>query len=267
MKNILAVYNRELRAFFFSPLAYVLYVLFLGICSVFFLMYFNAYLGMSNEYIQMASMQPGMMQLPNYTEIVILGLTNVMTFVLLFIIPMLTMRLFAEEKKMGTLELIMTYPIKDSELLIGKYLAVLTVYAGMLALTLFYPIISYFVVDVWAGLPQTFFPTIFAAYFGVFLIGAAFLSFGLFASSLTENQIIAGLTSFAVLLVMWMIGFVDEIQPGFIGQICNEISVFSHFEQFSKGVIDTRHAAYYVLFSAFFLFFTLRVLDSNRWRG
>ncbi|MBZ0257932.1 ABC transporter permease subunit, partial [bacterium] len=189
MKNILAVYNREVRAFFFSPLAYVVYVLFLALCSVFYLMYFNSYLGWSEQYIQMASIQPGAAQLPNYTEIVLLGLTNVMTFVLLFIVPMLTMRLFAEEKKMGTLELIMTYPIKDSELLIGKYLAVLTVYFGMLVLTMFYPIMSYLVVDVWAGNAQTYFPTVFAAYFGVFLIGAAFLSFGLFASSLTENQI------------------------------------------------------------------------------
>ncbi|MBD3265296.1 hypothetical protein GF373_01390 [bacterium] len=95
----------------------------------------------------------------------------------------------------------------------------------------------------------------------------SFLSLGIFASSLTENQLISGVISFASLLVLWMIGFVDEIYPGTLGEICNEISVFAHFEQFSKGVIDTGHVAYYVLFTAFFLFITLRILESNRWRG
>lgn len=262
MSNICAVYMRELRAYFFSPLAYVIYVLFLIVCGVFFNLYFTAYMGWSREYIQMMSIQQGMAgQLPNYTEIVLLGLTNVMTFVLLFIIPMLSMRLFAEERKMGTLELIMTYPIRDIEVLLGKYFAALTVYAGMLLLTLAYPLLSSFIVD------QTYFPPVLASYLGVFLVGAAFLSFGIFASALTENQIVAGLICFAMLLVFWMIGFVDEIQPGFWGELCNEISVFSHFEEFSKGVIDTGHMAYYVLFSIFFLFFTARVLESNRWRG
>ncbi|MBI1387066.1 MAG: ABC transporter permease subunit [bacterium] len=262
MNNTWAVYKRELRSFFFSPLAYVLYVLFLIVCGVFFNMYFSYYIQWSKEYIQMMSMRQGMAnQMPNYTELVLLGLTNVMTFVLLFIIPMMSMRLLAEEKKLGTLELMMTYPIKDIELLMGKYLASLTVYAVMLIITLAYPAISSIFVE------QTYWPALLASYFGVFLVGAAFLAFGLFASSLTDSQIVAGLISFAVLLVMWMIGFVDEIQPGFIGNLCNEISVFSHFEDFSKGVIDTGHVAYYVLFSTFFLFFTLRVLESNRWRG
>jgi len=99
------------------------------------------------------------------------------------------------------------------------------------------------------------------------LVGAAFLSFGIFASSLTDNQVVAGLISFSVLLILWMIGFVDEFQPGILGTICNEISVFSHFEDFGRGVVDTGHVAYYVLFTFFFLFLNLRVLESYKWRG
>ena len=105
-------------------------------------------------------------------------------------------------------------------------------------------------------------------YVGIIAIATAFLSLGMLASAITENQIIAGLTAFAALLVLWMVGFVNEIQPGtLVGRIANEISVYAHFEEFSKGVINTGHLAYYILFTLFFLFFTLRVLEAHRWRG
>lgn len=263
MNNFLAIYKRELRSFFFSPLACVLYVFFIILCSVFFNLYFNAYMKFSEQIMmQQMRMPGGGPKLPNFTEYVLLGITNVMTFILLFIIPILSMRLFSEEKKMGTIELLMTYPIKDIEVLSGKFFAALTVFAGMLALTLVYPFTA-----LYAASDQVYFPAVFAAYLGVFLVGTAFLSLGIFASSLTENQLISGVISFASLLVLWMIGFVNELQPGIFGTICKEISVFAHFEQFSKGVVDTGHIAYYILFSVFFLFFTLRVLESNRWKG
>jgi len=261
MRNAWAIYKRELRAYFFSPLAYVMYVLFLVVCAVFFNMYFSMYIRWS----QMAMMQRqmGAPQLPNYTETVLLGITGVMTFILLFIVPMISMRLFAEEKKLGTLELLFTYPIKDIEVLMGKFCAALTVLAGMLALTFAYVFLSHLVVA-----EQTYIPAVLASYLGVFLVAASFLSLGVFASALTENQIVAGMVSFTSLLVLWMIGFVDEIQPNSVlSKICNEISVYAHFDEFSKGVITTGHAAFYILFSVFFLFFTLRVLESNRWRG
>lgn len=264
MRNIWAIYKRELRAYFFSPLAYVLYVFFLVVTGVFFNMYFSAYTRWSQEYMTMMQLRQGMgaQPLPNYTQVVLQGITNVMTFILLFVAPMLSMRLFAEEKKMGTIELLFTYPIKDIEVLIGKYLSACTVFLGMLALTFLYVLLSKRVVP-----EQTYIPAVLASYVGVMLVGFAFIAFGLFASSLTENQIVAGLITFATLLVLWMIGFVDEIQPGMLGKICNQISVFAHFDQFSKGVIDTGHLAYYLLFTLFFLFFSLRVLESNRWRG
>ncbi|MDX9755339.1 MAG: ABC transporter permease [bacterium] len=264
MSNFLAIYKRELRSFFFSPLAYTIYFLFIVICSVFFYLYFSSYIKYS-EMLMMQQMRMGGAggpQLPNFTEFVLLGLTNVMAFILLFVLPILTMRLFSEEKRMGTIELLMTYPLKDSEVLLGKFLAALTVFAGMLILTLFYPVITYFIDS-----SQTYFPAIFASYFGVFMLGTAFMALGIFFSSLTENQLISSLVSFITLLVLWMIGFVDDLYPGIIGSICNEISIYAHFEQFSKGVIDTGHVAYYGLFTLFFLFATLRILESNRWRG
>ncbi len=264
MSNIWAIYKREMRAYFFSPLAYILYMIFLLLCGLFFNLHFKWFAGKSQEYMMMMSMRQGYgaMPLPNYTEVVLLSITGTMTFILLFIAPMISMRLFSEEKKLGTLELLFTFPIKDSEVLLGKYLSALTVFAGMLALTFFYCLLSVKLVP-----DQTYIPPVLAAYLGVFLIGAAFLSYGIFASALSENQIVSGLVTFAGLLFFWMIGFVADIQPGVIGEICKEISVYSHFEQFGKGVIDTGHVAYYILFSVFFLFTSLRVLESNRWRG
>lgn len=264
MSNVWAIYKRELRAYFFSPLAYVLYFFFLIVTAVFFNMYFTAYVQFSQQYMMAMQYQQGYgaPPLPNYTQMVLQGMTGVMTFILLFIAPMISMRLFSEEKKMGTFELLFTYPVKDIEVLMAKYLAAMTVFSGMLILTFAYVLLSINAVP-----EQTYVPAVLASYLGVFLVGSAFLSFGLFASALTENQIVAGFITFAVLLVLWMIGFVDEIRPGILGDICNHISVFSHFDQFGKGVIDTGHAAYYVLFTTFFLFFSLRVLESNRWRG
>jgi len=264
MRNSWAIYKRELHAYFSSPLAYVMYVFFLIVCGVFFNLYFSFYSKISHEYLSMMSMRQGMgaPKLPNYTEMVLLGITNVMTFILLFIIPMISMRLFAEEKKMGTIELLLTYPVKDIEVLLGKYAAAATVFLGMILLSFVYSLLSYQAVP-----DQTHFPAVLSAYLGVFLVGMAFLSFGVFTSVLTENQIVAGFSSFAVLLVLWMISFVDEIQPGVLGKVCKEISVYAHFDDFSKGVIDTGHVAYYLLFSILFLFLTLRVLESNKWRG
>ncbi len=265
MKNIWAIYKREMQAYFVSPLAYVLYVLFLVVCGVFFNMYFSAYHQYSQEYMTMMSMRQqfgGMPSLPNYTEMVLLGITNVMTFILLFVVPMLSMRLFAEEKKLGTVELLFSYPVKDTEVLTGKFLAAVSVFVGMLVLTFVYTLISYNLVP-----EQTYFPSVLAAYLGVLLVGLSFLSIGIFSSAITENQIVAGLISFASLLVLWMIAFVDEIQEGVLGKICNEISIYAHFEDFGKGVIGTGHIAYYILFSLFFLFLTLRVMESNKWRS
>lgn len=269
MRNIWAVYKRELGAYFYSPLAYVLYVFFLIVCGMFFNFNFTFYYNASQQYLQMMALQQGMFSepLPNYTEVVLIGNTNVMTFILLFIIPMLSMRLFSEEKKLGTIELLMTYPIRDAEVLLGKYFAALTVFAGMLAWTLPYALISMYVVP-----DQTYLPPLLASYLGVFFVGAAFLSFGMLASALTENQIVAGLITFAALLGLWMVGFVEDLYAyddyaRMIGTVCSHLSVYKQFGDFSKGVISTSSAAYYILFSVFFLFVTLRVLESNRWRG
>lgn len=264
MSNIWAIYKRELTSYFYSPLAYVIYVLFLIITGVFFWMNVTYFSEISMMYMSQQQNQFGMQtpQLPNYTELVLQGLSGVMAFILLFIIPLLSMRLLSEEKKMGTIELLMTYPIRDIEVVLGKYFAVLTVFAGMLLLSFNYTLISSMLIN------QTYIPVVLATYVGVFLIGASFLSFGMFASSLTENQIVAGLVSFSGLIVLWMIGFIKDLQPNeMLGSIAEHISVITHFEPFSQGVIETSGIAFYLLFTAFFLFVTLRVMESHRWRG
>ncbi|MBD3265295.1 ABC transporter permease subunit [bacterium] len=138
MTNFFAIYKRELRYYFASPLAYVLYFLFIVLCSVFFNLYFNSYMQIQEQIMMQQMRMRGAAgpSLPNFTEFVLLGLTNVMTFILLFLLPMLAMRLFSEEKKLGTIELLMTYPMKDIEIVLGKFSAVVTVFLGMLGLTL-----------------------------------------------------------------------------------------------------------------------------------
>jgi len=172
------------------------------------------------------------------------------------------MRLFAEEKKMGTMELLLTYPIRDIEVVLGKFFAALAVIGLMLVLTFSYPLLARYVVG-----DQVEYAVIMSGYLGLFLQMAAFIAIGIFLSSMTENQIVAGVVSFGALLLVWVVGWGEQLISGVIGKILAQVSLLNHFEDFSKGVIDTGHVAYYVLFSVFFLFMTLRVLDSNKWRG
>jgi ABC-2 type transport system permease protein len=183
-----------------------------------------------------------------------------LAIILLLLLPMLTMRLFAEERKMRTMELLMTSPITVTEMVIGKYLATTVVFAGMVGLTGLTPLMLSFFTDIeWMPLG--------AAYFGLFLLGALFLSVGLFASALTENQIIAVFVSFGILLLFWMAGWAAEaLQGQAIGQVLLYLSVVDHFEPFVSGLVDTRDIVYYLTSIIFWIFLTHRVIESQRWR-
>jgi ABC-2 type transport system permease protein len=186
------------------------------------------------------------------------GFLSVILF--LSLVPAITMRLVSEERRSGTLELLMTHPVTDGAIVMGKFLGALSLYAVMLATTLIYPaFIRYFTPLEWGAVG--------ALYLGMLLMGAAFLAVGLFMSSVTENQIIAALGTFMALLLLWAIGWPAESAGGGVGEVLRHLSVSEHLENFTKGVIETKDLVYFVDLTVAFLVFSLLSLQSRRWRG
>jgi ABC-2 type transport system permease protein len=237
VRNIWAIARRELQSYFVSPVAYVVSALFLLISGFLF----SLILGVSNE----ASMRP---------------LFGNFAVIFLFIVPALTMRLLAEEQRTGTMELMLTAPVRDSELVLGKFLGVLLLLLIMLAITLVYPGIL-----VLAGNPDR--GPILAGYLGVILQAAALLSIGLLASSLTQNQIIAALLTFVVLLILWLADALGNFTQGRIGDLFRFLSITKHFDEFPRGVIDSRDILYFLSVTGAALFFTVQSVTARRWRG
>jgi ABC-2 type transport system permease protein len=235
--NIWAIAQRELRSYFVSPVAYVVMALFLLISGFLF----SLILGVSSD----ASMRP---------------LFGNFAVIFLFIVPALTMRLLAEEQRTGTLELLLTAPVRDWELVLGKYLGVLLLLLIMLAITLIYPAILML-----AGNPDR--GPIAAGYLGVILQGAAFLAIGLLASSLTQNQIIAALLAFVILLILWLSDALGNFTQGRIGDFFRYVSITKHFDEFPRGVIDSKDIIYFLTITAACLFFTVQSVTARRWRG
>ena len=252
----LPVFRKEMRLYLGSPAAYVVFTFFLLISGWFFSQIFLFYSDISMR----SFMQPRFGQNLNITENVMRPLFTNMSVVLLFFIPMLTMRLFAEEKKSGTMELLLTYPVRDGEVLAGKFLAAGGLYVVLLALTLVYPgLVAYFTRVEWGP--------ILTGYLGLLLTGTTFLAVGLLISSLTENQIVAGFGTFGVLLLFWVIGWGAEFAGGSMRTVLQYLSVTEHMDTFSRGLIDTKDLVYYGSAIALALFLTVRSLESKRWRG
>lgn len=256
MANILAVFKKEIRSYFVSPVAYGVLAIFAAIAGYFF--------WVITAYYQTASLQ-GMMnphaaQGLNPTEWIFRPLFRNLAVVMLFLVPALTARLLAEEKRQGTAELLFTYPIRDLELLLGKFLAAAALWASMLALTLAYPLLlAPFLRIEWG-------PTL-AGYLGLLLLGAAFLSLGLLLSSLTEHQLIAFAAAFAAGLLLWIVSWPADQAGPTTRALLNHLSIIAHQESFTKGLIESKDVVFYVNFTVFFLFLTLRSLESRRWRG
>jgi ABC-2 type transport system permease protein len=168
------------------------------------------------------------------------------------------MRLLAEEKKMGTLELLLTAPVRDSEVIMGKFLGSLGILTAMLALTFYYPILL-----MWFGDPD--WGPIATGYLGLFLLGGASLAVGLFASSLTSNQIVAAVVAGGVLFALWFVGMAADLLPEALGEVIGYLSLSYHFPDFTRGMIDTRGVIYYLSITVLFLFLAIRSLESSRW--
>jgi len=255
MRNLLAIYKRELKAYFVSPVAYVVLMIFLVITGFFFT---TAVLQFS-FYSLRAQQSPYGAPEMNITAWLEPYFGNTAVW-LLFVLPLLSMRLFSEEKRQGTMELLFTYPIRDTGTVLGKYAASATIFVLMLAASL----VNMALLAKYAD-PE--FGPIFSAYLGLFLMGASFLAVGIFVSSLTENQIVAAVGTFGALLLLWVLHWVSNTAGPKVGQILEEISIIERYSNFSRGVIEVKDATYYILFAIFFLFLTLRSLESKKWRG
>ncbi len=255
MKNIWIICRKELRSYFVSPVAYVLLVMFALIFGWFFWNMLGAFV-----FYSMASQMRGEMMPMNINEQIFRGLLGNMNVVGLFFIPVITMRLFAEEKRNGTIELLATSPIRDVEVILGKWLAAVALYAGMLLL---------------AGLNVAFifkygnpdWKPLVVGYLGLLLQAAGLLAIGTFISSLTKNQIIAGAATFSVCLLIFVLGWASGYETSTWAQVLSYMSVTTHMESFAKGVLDSKDAVYYVTVIFLGLFLTARSLESLRWRS
>lgn len=256
MKGFSPVYRKELYSLFASPIFYVVAFTFLVISGYFFytaVAYFNF---QSFE----ASQNPMLARQLNVSDMVIRPFLMDMSIVLLLVSPLLTMRLYAEERKTGTLELLLTYPISDTATILAKFLAAATALLVILAGTL--PgvlVVSTFSEPSW--------PSVLCGYLGIFLLGCAFLSLGVLTSSVTQNQIVAAVLSFGALLMFWVIGWAKNLVGPSVGAVIDYLSIIKHFDTFAKGVLDSRDLVYYVLFMLLCLFLTLRQMETYRWRG
>jgi ABC-2 type transport system permease protein len=238
MKDIFAVARREFQGYFSSLIAYVFLVVYLLLTSwLFFRLFFL------NGQASMRLM------------------FDVLPWVFLFFIPAITMRLWAEEKKVGTMELLMTLPIRDRDAVIGKYLAALGLLVLALLLTFALPIIAALMGNLDPG------PVV-GGYLGAILLGAAYLAIGVFVSSLTENQIVAFILGVVLIFIMYMIGsdMVLYSVPASLATVFEYLSLGTHFNSIGRGVIDSRDLIYYLSIIVFFLYLNTRSIESRKWR-
>lgn len=260
MKGILAIYRRELSGYFVSPIAYIVIGFFLALTGYFF----ADIVGRVIEYSFRAQMQGGQFGAPPPIDapmLVIRNFAGFVTTILLFLVPMLTMGVYAEERKRGTMEMLMTSPITEFQIVMGKFLASLTLFVVMLAPTLIY----HFIIGRYSE-PALPWRIMWAGYLGIFLLGAGLLALGSFISSLTENQIVAGVSTFVVFLMLWILDFGVRGSSTTFGEIMKYLSILQHYDTFAQGVIDTSSIIFYLSVVALGLFLTLRNLDSMRWR-
>ena len=255
MRNVFTICGREVKAYFTSPIAYLLMGLF-GLITGFMFYSATAYFISVSTQQQMQG-QNGPMDIGLYVIAPLLGNAGVIG---LFLVPLISMRLFAEEKRSGTIELLLTSPISDWEIILGKWLGAMVMYLAIIAMTA----INIGLLFAWST-PD--WRPILTGYLGLILQGATVLAIGTFISTTTKNQIIAGGATFAICLLLWVLSWVSNYSDTWYGKAIAYCSILTHFEPFSKGIVDTKDVIFYL--SAIFLglFFTARSLESLRWRA
>jgi ABC-2 type transport system permease protein len=238
--------SKELRSYLTSPMAYIVVCIFLLLSGLFFVMY------LTNTNFNDTSLQGFIDPLS------VFGVQTGGNVLLLLFAVVLTMRTLAEEKKLGTWELLLTSPVRDSDVVLGKFLGSMGILITMLVLTLLYPLLLVIFGDPDMG-------PIWTSYLGLFLLGSTALSVGIFASSLTSNQIVAAVVSGVILFGLWVMGFIAGYVPEALQEVLNYMSISYHSAGFEAGVIDTRDIVYYLSITAMFLYFSIRSLEASRW--
>jgi ABC-2 type transport system permease protein len=254
MTNIFAIVRKEWRGYFASPVGYVVIGTYALVFGLFYAVGLYFFLRQSMAGPQMGG---GPM---NINQMLIGYVLRNSSIVLVFVVPLITMRTYAEEKRLGTVELLMTSPITDFQILAGKFLGAMSLYAAMLGIT----VIHIGLLFVY-GNPE--WKPVVTGYLGLLLLGGCIVSIGLFFSSLTKNQIVAGMFTVVVLLMLWLIDWTSSLLGPTSGQIVSYICLSTHLEDFVRGVVDTQHVVYYLSIITFGLFLTTKAVDSERWRG
>lgn len=230
-----AIFKKEVASYFYSPMAYVLIGVFTLMTALFFLM--------GNLSYQVADFNPNL---------------STMGFLLMFVIPILTMRTLAEDRKSGTEVLLLTSPVSLTSIVVGKYLAALLVFIVMTVITFIFPVLLFI-------FGQPVLAPLVGGYIGFILLGACYLALGVFASSLSENQVITAIVSFVLLLVLWVMEPIGYFMGGVTSQILSWVSLLARYHDFNAGILNLGAVLYFVSFVAVFLFLTIRVIEKRRW--
>jgi ABC-2 type transport system permease protein len=255
MNNIWIITRKELRSYFTSPIAYVVITVYLVLVGFFF---YSMIWWFNSQSLQMAQNQYYYQQL-NINQMVFSPLFHNISIILLLMLPLVTMRLFSEEKKIGTEELLYTSPLSIHEIILGKFFASLLVLLTMLGLTAVLSVLTFVY-----GNPEV--APVLCGYLGLFLLGAAFIAIGIFFSSLTENQIVSAILTFGALLLFWIINWASYSAGGLWKDVLNYVSFLQHFDNMTQGILDTTDVVYYASFAFFGLFLTHSMIQSRRWR-
>jgi len=255
VNNILLICKKELKSYFASPIAYIL-MAFFGL--IFGFGFYTATRDMVRYAFQAQAM--GQMAQMNVNEQIIRPLLGFASTVALFLIPMITMRTFAEEKSRGTIELLMTSPVKDWQIILGKWLGAMLLYLCVLGMSM----INIGLLFAW-GKPDL--KPVLVAYLGLILQGGCLLGIGVFISTTTRNQIIAGGVTFFVCLLLWLLSWFTAFDTSGGLSVINYLSIVTHFENFSKGVLELKDVVFYLSMIFFSLFLTSRAMESLRWRA
>lgn len=246
MRRFFALLGKELRSFFAAPLVYFVGGVFLALSGYYFYTNLNAFItfGFGESIVEHLWQR----------------LFNDIIRIVITVIPLITMRVYAEEKNLGTIELLYTAPIRDWEILASKYLACVGVIAVLVGSTALYPYLIYRI--------QPFDTSqLTAVYLGGFLLICSMVAIGVFVSSLTETQLIAAMFTYGIILLLWNLSWNEAAVPGTWLGLVSQLCAFDHFEPFARGVIDLRDVAYFVAITVFMWFLTMRSMESRQWRG
>ena len=239
MSHLRTLSQREFTVFFYSPIAYIVIAVFLVVSGIFFVM---------------ENFRPGQEASLRF----LFG--QYMPYILIFIVPMLTMRLMSEEFRSGTIEQLMTAPVSDMSVILGKFIGTMGFFVVLLLPTLLYVVLIAAYGDPDVGM-------ILSSYFGLLLLGALFVAVGLFFSTCTQNQVIAVVCSFVLLAIFtFLANYLAAQTEGLVRVVLQHLSIPTHYNDFAKGLVDTNHLVFFVTTTAFFLFLAAKMLESRRWR-